>query len=518
MRIAMSASMNWIAWCSAMGFANWTRSFAYLTDSSKAPWAMPTAIAPMPILPPSRIFSAFGNPSFSFPSNAVDGTWQSVRITCDVGLPRTPSLSSTRPIESPGFPRSTMNALIPRFPFVASVIAWITKVPATGAFVHRFFVPLRTQPSFDRFAVVSIAEASEPLFGSVSAQAPSLRPLARSGTYLRRWSSFPAIQTVPVHRELWAAMMSAWDPQTRATSSTVIARAIESRPAPSYSSGIVIPRNPRPAIFAIVAFGNSPVLSTCAATGRISFSAKSRAVRRIISCSGESSKSIAVPGVKGADGLLGLRFARANRPSAAVSEVADYRAALLQEVHRRVALAGHVIDDLVEEAFPIHLRNAGAALLVGEVVEARAGEGPSVQHHEDRRQIEVRFREPVVLQFRHVPVDEFPFRRALDEECQVEPKSVPDGHEVPRRLQDPLGEDRLDHLFLSPFPLGDDLEQPGRSQVLREALVLDRNDSVLLRIVSRRLDVEVVERQSEPVPEPDETARRTLSPSAATVF
>src|SRR5881628_1949053 len=276
--------------------------------------------------------------------------------------------------------------------------------------------------------------------------------------------------------------------------------------------------NPRPAIFAMVAFGNSPVLSTCAATGRISFSAKSRAVWRIISCSGESSKSIAILGVKGADGLLGLRFARADRPSTAVSEVADHLAALLQEVHRGVALAGHIINDLCEETVSIHLRNAGAALLVGERMEARAGERPSVQHDEDRREIEVRFREPVVLQLRHVPVDEFPFRRALDEERQVEPEPVPDWHEVPRRLQDSLVEDGLDHLLLSPFPLGDDLKQPRRSQIVREALVLRRDDSVLLRIVSGRLEVEVVQRQSEPVPEPDETARRTLSPSAATVF
>src|SRR5437879_629947 len=156
-------------------------------------------------------------------------------------------------------------------------------------------------------------------------------------------------------------MVRAWDPQTRATSSTVIARAIESRPAPSYSSGIAIPRNRRPAIFAIVAFGNSPVLSTCAATGRISFSAKSRAVRRIISCSCESSKSIAILRVKSADDLLGLRFAWADRPSAAVSEVDDHPAALLQEVHRGVALAGDVLADRGGATVAIHARNASAA-------------------------------------------------------------------------------------------------------------------------------------------------------------
>src|SRR3989442_7589952 len=112
--------------------------------------------------------------------------------------------------------------------------------------------------------------------------------------------------------------------------------------------------------------------------GRISFAAIARAVRRIISCSGESSKSIAILGVKGADGLLGLRFAWADGPPAAVSEVADHPAALFQKVHRRVALPGHVIDDLGEETFTIHLRNTGPAFLVGEAVEARAGDGSSV--------------------------------------------------------------------------------------------------------------------------------------------
>src|SRR5439155_15642784 len=110
-----------------------------------------------------------------------------------------------------------------------------------------------------------------------------------------------------------------------------------------------IPMNPRPAIFAIVAFGNSPVLSTCAATGRISFSAKSRAIRRIISCSGDRSNSIACLGAKSANGLLGLRFALVQRPSAAVSQVADDVAGFRKQVHRRVPLPRHVVDDLRKE-------------------------------------------------------------------------------------------------------------------------------------------------------------------------
>src|SRR5438046_2427355 len=112
-------------------------------------------------------------------------------MTCDVALPRTPSLSSTFPIERPGLPRSTMNALIPRVPFVGSVTAWMTKVPATGALVQKVFVPLRTHSSFFRFAAVFIAAASDPLVGSVNAHAPIFRPLARSGMYFRFWASLP---------------------------------------------------------------------------------------------------------------------------------------------------------------------------------------------------------------------------------------------------------------------------------------------------------------------------------------
>src|SRR5574342_217065 len=47
---------------------------------------------------------------------------------------------------------------------------------------------------------------------------------------------------------------------------------------------------PCAAIFLMVAEGNSPVSSKCAATGAISFCAKSRAAWRIISCSGLSVK------------------------------------------------------------------------------------------------------------------------------------------------------------------------------------------------------------------------------------
>src|SRR5436309_5785058 len=209
-------------------------------------------------------------------------------------------------------------------------------------------------------------------------------------------------------------------------------------------------------------------------------------------------------GAKSANALLGLRFAFVHGPTAAVPEVADDLAALLQQVQRRVPLPRDVVDDLREETLAVHLRHTGSAFLVRERVEARSGEGAAIQHDEDRREVQVRFREPEVLQLRHVPVDQFPLCRTFDKERQIEPEAIPERYEIPCRFQDALGEDHLDHLLLPPFPLRDYLEQTDRRQIVREGLILDRHDPVLLWIVSCRLDVEVVQRQPQPVTESDQ--------------
>src|SRR5207247_11123415 len=115
------------------------------------------------------------------------------------------------------------------------------------AFVQKVYVPFKTHPSFLRLAVVTIAAASEPLVGSVRAHAPIFRPLARSGIYFRFWASVPASQIVPLHSELWAAMISAWEPHPRAISSMQMARADRKSTAHSYSVWIAPPGKPRPA-------------------------------------------------------------------------------------------------------------------------------------------------------------------------------------------------------------------------------------------------------------------------------
>jgi hypothetical protein len=64
-------------------------------------------------------------------------------------------------------------------------------VMSVPAFVMNIFEPLITHSPSSSTAVVRVAPASEPAFGSVRPKAASFLPLARSGSQARRCSSSP---------------------------------------------------------------------------------------------------------------------------------------------------------------------------------------------------------------------------------------------------------------------------------------------------------------------------------------
>ncbi len=64
-------------------------------------------------------------------------------------------------------------------------------VMSVPAFVMKIFEPSITHSSPSSVAVVWVAPASEPAFASVSPNAASFRPEARSGSHSRFCSSFP---------------------------------------------------------------------------------------------------------------------------------------------------------------------------------------------------------------------------------------------------------------------------------------------------------------------------------------
>ena len=69
-----------------------------------------------------------------------------------------------------------------------------------AAFVMNIFRPFSRQPSPSRTARVVIAATSDPVCGSVTAQAPSSRPSAMSGSHRCRCSGKPCRATARATR------------------------------------------------------------------------------------------------------------------------------------------------------------------------------------------------------------------------------------------------------------------------------------------------------------------------------
>ena len=94
-----------------------------------------------------------------------------------------------------------------------------TMVSATSALVMNCLEPLRTHEPLRRVAVVDMAAASEPLPGSVSAQAAMPLPEARDGTYCCFCSSLPKRAMVSSPRPRCAARVTLAATSARAISS-----------------------------------------------------------------------------------------------------------------------------------------------------------------------------------------------------------------------------------------------------------------------------------------------------------
>src|SRR5712692_5558390 len=129
-----------------------------------------TSLKPLP--PRSRLTSAA-------PSIQSVGTRQLSKTIIAVSDARIPSFFSTRATVIPGVLCSTMKGLIPARPAFLSTVAHTTTKPsdfsaAIWPAVQKIFVPLITQWSPSRAAVVVIAAESEPHPGSVIAIAPHL--------------------------------------------------------------------------------------------------------------------------------------------------------------------------------------------------------------------------------------------------------------------------------------------------------------------------------------------------------
>ena len=109
----MSASVNCVAWKSAIAEPNCLRSLVYLIASSRQRWAPPNEQAPMLSRPPSRPIIAMRKPSPSAPTRFPTGTRTSSKLTCAVGCECQPSFFSRAPKLTPGMSFSITSAVMP---------------------------------------------------------------------------------------------------------------------------------------------------------------------------------------------------------------------------------------------------------------------------------------------------------------------------------------------------------------------------------------------------------------------
>src|SRR3954469_10718190 len=111
---------------------------------------------------------------------------QSSNTTSPVREARIPSLSSFLPADKPGVPLGTMNDAWPRWPSAGSTVATTTLTSAMPPFEMKILVPLMTQSSPSRLAVVRSALTSEPAPASPAAFAGGASLFAaRAGPRLR---------------------------------------------------------------------------------------------------------------------------------------------------------------------------------------------------------------------------------------------------------------------------------------------------------------------------------------------
>src|SRR6218665_3407115 len=113
---AMSASMNWMPWNSAIAWPNCLRILACSTDASSAACRMPTASDAMPTRPFSSTLIIMWKPLPCVPSRASAGNATFSKCSSPTCEERWPSLCSFVPRDTPADAQSTMKMLMPRLP------------------------------------------------------------------------------------------------------------------------------------------------------------------------------------------------------------------------------------------------------------------------------------------------------------------------------------------------------------------------------------------------------------------
>ncbi len=245
----------------------------------------------MPMRPPSSAIIATRKPWFSSPRRASSGIRQSSKVSGTVSEARRPSLSSCLPGLRPGVPPSTRKVEMPRVPG-PPVRAHTTITPAREPLVIHCFCPRSRHPPGTRSAVVRMEPGSLPASGSLRAKAPQrCSPEVSRGTWRCRCASEPK-RAMTSATMLVTAMVTAVDAQARAISVIASEYATTPASAPPRAAGMLTPISPSSARPWTISVGKRSSRSSWAATGRMTRSAKDRAVVTMSCCVSEISRSM----------------------------------------------------------------------------------------------------------------------------------------------------------------------------------------------------------------------------------
>mmetsp|Transcript_13273 Transcript_13273/g.33852 ORF Transcript_13273/g.33852 Transcript_13273/m.33852 type:complete len:250 (+) Transcript_13273:562-1311(+) len=233
---AISARRNWMACSVSMGAPNWRRTCVWSRAASRHACAAPRLQDAMLMRPPSRPAMAILNPAPSSPSRLSSGTRQFSMTTSRVGWQFHPNLRSFLPKLSPGASFGTRMHEMPRGPAlpVRHMTAYTSLWPAP---LMNAFVPLRTQWSPSRRAVVASDAASDPAPGSVRQYEAKYSMLASLGTSAARTAGLPNESTIQ-HTMLWMLMYADVLGQAVASASKTRDACMRVRPVPPSSSRV----------------------------------------------------------------------------------------------------------------------------------------------------------------------------------------------------------------------------------------------------------------------------------------
>ena len=236
----MSASMYWMAWNSAIGLPNCTRSLGVARAPPRsAARPMPTAQAPMPMRPRSSTFSGVdeaadrSRPAAARPApprRPGSARWCPTRAA--------PSSRCACPARKPGVPRSTTNAVSP-FCFLLGRGRGQHHVDLGHRALRDEGLAARDAPIRSVLPVAATcprraarAPASEPEPGSVRPHAPSAWPRGQPRQVPRPLRLGAGQVDVVDAQELCEATVNPREASARDNSSTATARSRKLMPAP----------------------------------------------------------------------------------------------------------------------------------------------------------------------------------------------------------------------------------------------------------------------------------------------